>query len=49
MLSPQTGFVTQITFFGHVRCPQERLGGIAETDGTEPRTSPPLKMGIANR
>jgi hypothetical protein len=27
-------FVTRVTFFGHFRGPQERLGGIAEMDGT---------------
>jgi hypothetical protein len=27
-------FVTHVTFFGHLRCPQERLEGVTETDAT---------------
>ena len=27
----ESGFVTHVTFFGHFRCPSERLEGTAET------------------
>jgi hypothetical protein len=47
MLPPQIGFVARVTFFLGT-FDVHRRDEAAQTDGTELRTSPPLRMGIAN-